>query len=163
MLPEQHCHWLKLLKVSQYIQHASQMKPPRRGPCGQTFAEDISSRLLIFNTSLHLHQIPLRPECSKTDSFAPPPPPTPILSISLSLCLLLPLAPSIPPFHCLNPVVNTQWRVSTWTIAVRLYPAVETSAHSSVSHIVQDVEVNKQTNQNNTAGATLTKSKEPLR
>lgn len=38
------------------------------------------------------------------------------------------------------------------TIVFGLYPAVETSAHSSVSHIVQDVEVNKQTHENDTAG-----------
>lgn len=43
-------------------------EPVSRRPCGPTFSEDISSRLLISNTSLHLHQIAPRPECSKIDS-----------------------------------------------------------------------------------------------
>lgn len=42
------------------------------GPSGQTFAEEISSRLLIFNTSLHLHQLALRPERCETGVLPKP-------------------------------------------------------------------------------------------
>lgn len=146
-------------------------EPVSRRPCGPTFSEDISSRLLISNTSLHLHQIAPRPECSKIDSSPcdtprPPPPQLPPPPLSPSL---FPPAPSILssfhfsilPSHCLNPA--PPGRASTWTIALRLYPAVDTSAHSSVFHILQNLEVNKQTKRNNSAGATLPKSKEDFR
>lgn len=64
--------------------------PSGWGRCGQIFAEDISSTLLIFNTSLHLHQIALRPECSKQTTS----PNLPFCHPSLPHPVLLPLLSS---------------------------------------------------------------------
>lgn len=47
--------------------------PSGWGQCGQILAQDISNALLIFNTSLHLHQIALRPQCSKQTTSTNPP------------------------------------------------------------------------------------------
>lgn len=101
--------------------------------CDQIFAEDISSTLLIFNTSLHLHQIALRPECSKQ-----------MTSPNLPFCPLssLPYPVLFPPSHCLSLVADTQGSLSTWTIAFRLYPSVDINPFPCVQPSV-NVEVNK--------------------
>lgn len=122
------------------------------GPSGQTFSEDISNTLLIFQHftssssnstetwSLQNGQVCPSPSHSLTLPVSipcRPPSATPNLSVSYS---------SIPHSHCLNPTADTQGRVSTRTIVFRLYPAVDTSEFSSVWHLLQHVEVNKQTN-----------------
>lgn len=81
--------------VSHCIQRASQQIPTVSDSVVKPFAEDISSRLLIFNTSLHLHQIALTPEL---------PPPSHSLFLPVCLCFLLAsLARShpAPPSHAL--------------------------------------------------------------
>lgn len=110
------------------------------GPSGQTFAEEISSRLLIFNTSLHLHQIAPRPERSETDVLPKPSHSLPPISSSSR--------PSPAPlFHALI--------VSIWWLKHRgghrheqlhfYFILLLTQTHPPVSHFLQDAEVNKQT------------------
>lgn len=81
-----------VLKLSESLTIYSTRIPkrvPRSGTQWSNLSEDVSSRLLIFNTSLHLHQIALRPDCYEADSSA---------RLPLSLSPSRPLsAHSIPP------------------------------------------------------------------
>lgn len=116
-------HWLKLQRVWKYIHHVSQTNPLWLGTVWSNLCWGHIEQIIDF-----FHFTSSSSNSTETRALRNRPP------ILYSHRFLIPSFShsSIPRFHCLNLVADTQGRPSTWTIAFRLYPSVDTNPSSCV-------------------------------